>query len=108
MTSNIPESDWRQFKEVHAILLERHCARVLQELAAVSLGTEGTAHERYLRAFKLMKERDHEIAQAFDDFRRSTAELQLVIMRRMGLLTDDDLNRFSEQTQARVRTISAL
>ena len=108
MAADFPESDWRCFKEVHKKLLERDCAGILQELAAVSLGSEGTAHDRYLRAYKLIHERNEEIARAFNDFRRSTACMQLGIMRQMGLLTDEDLSRFSDQTQTRVRGIASL
>jgi hypothetical protein len=93
---------------VHAQLLERFCARVLEELAAAAESTQGTAHERYLRVSKLIEERDDELVNAFDDFRRSTAEIQLIIMRRMGLLTDDDLDGFSEQTRVRLRSFDAI
>ena len=108
MSADFTEADWRRFKEVHRKLLERYCASILKELSAVSLGSQGTAHERYLRAYKLMQERNEEIAHAFDDFRRSTACRQLGIMRRLGLLTDDDLTGFSSQTQERVRGIASL
>jgi hypothetical protein len=108
MSLDIPESDWRRFREVHKTLLERFCGRVLHDLAAVSHATDGTAHQRYLRAYKLLEKRDEEMAHAFDDIRRSTAIMQLGIMRRMGLLTDEDMSLFSEPTQARVRTIASL
>ena len=108
MTSRIPERDWREFKRVRELLLERFCARVLEKVAVAAASTDGTAHERYLRLCKLIDERDDELGNAFNDFRRSTAEMQLFIMRRMGLLTDNDLGGFSEQTQARIRGIDAI
>jgi hypothetical protein len=108
MSSDIPESDWRHFKQVHAKLLERYCGRVLDEIAAASQGAGGSAHERYLKVYKLLKERDKDLANAFDDFRRSTAVMQLGIMRRMKLLTDEELAPFSEQTRTRVEGIASL
>jgi hypothetical protein len=108
MSSHIPESDWRHFKQVHDDLLESYCARVLDDLTAVAKATEGTAHERYVRAYKLLENRDEELARAFDDFRRSTAVMQLAIMRRMGLLSDKDLSVFSTQTQEQVRGITSI
>ena len=148
MSSHIPESDWRHFKQVHDDLLERYCARVLDDLTAearlscfsrwhhglhkplmtsssilravrngcvaallglhVAKAADGTAHERYVRAYKFLKSRDEELARAFDDFRRSTAVMQLAIMRRMGLLSDKDLNVFSLQTQEQVRGIASI
>ena len=108
MSFDIPESDWRHFKRVHNELLERYCARVLDELAQTIKHSDRSAHDRYGRAYKLLKDRDRELARAFDDFRRSTAVMQLAIMRRMGLLTDEDLSVFSRQTQEQVRGITSI
>ena len=108
MSSDLPESDWRRFKEVHTKLLERYSLSVLEEVAAASQGTEGTAHDRYLKVSELFQERDKQMANAFDDFRRSTAVMQLGIMRRMKLLTDEELGLFSEQTRIRVEGIASL
>jgi len=108
MFGSIPESDWRHFKRMHQLLLERFCQRALDELAAVLRAREGTAHDQYRRAYELLEKRDEELARAFDDFRRSTAVMQLAIMRRMGLLSDEELKVFSEQTQQTVRGVDSL
>ena len=108
MSSNIPEADWRRFKEVHAKSVERFCSRILKEVTAASQSTEGTAHDRYLKIFELINQRNQEMAQAFDDFRRSTAVMQLGIMRRMKLLTDEELSLFSEQTRTHIQSIASL
>jgi hypothetical protein len=62
-----------------------------------------TAHERYVEVQALLRDRHRELSSMFGDFRRSTALEQLGIMRAMGLLTDEDLAVFSEDTQERVR-----
>jgi hypothetical protein len=108
MSPDIPESDWRHFKKVHSVLLERYCVRVLADLGAEISATDGTAHERYLRVYKLIHHKNEDMARAFDDFRRSTAVMQLGIMRRMQLLTDEELSLFSEQTRTRVEGIASL
>ena len=108
MSEHIPESDWRQFRELHRKLLERHCSRILEEVAAVSRSGTGTAHERYLKVYKLIRERDKEIANAFNDFRRSTAVMRLGIMRRLKLITEEELMKFSEQTRAQVEMIASI
>lgn len=108
MSSHIPESDWQRFKEVREVLLERFCAQALNKLAGVARTTEGTAHQRYLRAYKLIQDRDKELARAFNDFRRSTAVMQLGIMRRMKLLTDEDLKLFSEPTQTQILGMASI
>src|ERR1041384_9551 len=94
---DIPESDWRHFKRLHEVLLERYCARVLDDVATVVEHRDGSAHDCYLRLWKLLKKQDKELGLAFDDFRRSTAVMQLAIMRSMGLLKDEDLKVFTPQ-----------
>jgi hypothetical protein len=53
--------------------------------------------------FELLQQRDKELAEAFDDLRRSTAWRQLAVIRSHGLLTEEELARFSPQTQAAVQ-----
>lgn len=103
MSRDIPEADWRCFRELHRQLLERYCARVLEEMVEMTRDSRSSAHERYLKVYRLVRDRDKQLVGAFNDFRRSTAILQLGIMRRMKLLTDEDLALFSEQTQARIK-----
>ena len=108
MSSDLPESDWRRFKEIHAKLLERYCTRILEEVAVLSRSTEGSAHDRYLKIYKLIEDRDKKIESAFSDWRRSAVDMQLGLMRRMKLLTDEELALFSEQTRVRVEAIASL
>jgi hypothetical protein len=108
MSPGIPESDWSQLKEVRRALLERYCSRVLSEIGDLAASRDGTAHERYLRAYKLIEHHDSEIVRAFNDMRRSNAIMQLGIMRRMSLLTDEDLSVFSEHTRTRVLGMASL
>jgi hypothetical protein len=109
MSSDIPESDWRRFKEVHTKAEERYCQGILEEVAAImSRSAEESAHARYVKVYKLIKDRDKQMANAFGDFRRSTAVMQLGIMRRMKLLTDEELGLFTEQTRTRIEGIASL
>ena len=96
---DIPESDWKIFRTVRQAALDRCCARVLDECAAVIRDTSITNHERYLRLFRLLDERDDDLASAFNDFRRSTAIIQLAQIHRLGVVTDEELRRFSPETR---------
>jgi hypothetical protein len=57
-----------------------------------------SAHEKYLSLFKLIRDRKDDVALAFDDFRRSTAVMQIGIIHSMGLLTGEELRRFTSET----------
>ena len=100
MSGGIPEADWRVFRGLHPIWIERFCKRVNNELSRVLSDDSRGAHDRYLAAYKLMHKRDEEIGNAFDDFRRSTAIVQIAIIRKLGVITDEEFGRFSESTRA--------
>ena len=93
-----PEADWRLFRSVHRAALDRYCTRVLEECAA-TIREADTSHERYLRLFHLIKERDKSLAVAFDDLRRSTGIQRLAAMIALELVTDEELDRFSTPTR---------
>jgi len=95
---NISEADWRVFKEVRAVALDRFCRRILDECRTLCDEPSESAHQRYLSLYKLLQQRDKEIAEAFNDFRRSTAIFALMTMRQYGLVTEAEWKRFSPDT----------
>jgi hypothetical protein len=95
----IPEPDWKTFKEVKATALDRFCRRVLDECRAVCDDDSASASERYRKLYDLIHERDEEMADAFDDIRRSTAIMRLMTMRKHNLVTPEELARFSNDTR---------
>ena len=95
----IPEKDWRVLRSVSLTALDRYCARVLEEFAAVMKDTGNSPHDRYLRLFRLLNERNESMASAFDDLRRSTATRRLAAMIDLGVVTDVELNQFSPETR---------
>lgn len=93
----IPERDWKIFRDLHPRLLQRFCDRTLLQ-AQTEIGRPGiSAHKRYLAVYRLMRDRDQELARGFNDLRRSTAMGQISVLYSMGLFTDDDLARFGPE-----------
>ena len=72
-SSRFSERDWKHLRIVHVAALERFCSRVTRQCRDILDDANLTAHERYLRLFRLLRERDEELASAFDDMRRSRA-----------------------------------
>jgi hypothetical protein len=99
MFRDIPEPDWKIFRELSALALERYCQQVLDEIAAVSADADKSCHARYLEIFKHIKKRDRTMADAFDDLRRSTAYHQLSYLDKLKLLTGPEIEQFSPATQ---------
>ncbi|SOD03287.1 hypothetical protein SAMN05216486_10928 [bacterium JGI 053] len=102
---DILESDWKIFRTVRQAALDRYCARVLDECAAVIRDTSVSNHDRYLRLYRMLDKRDDTLASAFNDFRRSTALIQLAHIRRLGVVTDEELGRFSQETRELVTAL---
>jgi hypothetical protein len=105
MSRTIRESDWKLFRELHPVALERFCQRVLAEVEQIASFADKTNHERYLAVSQLLKRRDIELAKAFDDARRSTALQQLACLQTEALLTEVEMARFSLETRETVRAL---
>jgi hypothetical protein len=99
MSQDIPESDWKIFRQLHPIALERYCKQVLSDIGRIRSNASKSPHQRYLDIFALVRDRDKELAELFDDMRRSTARFQLSLMHSRGLLTEDELQHFSPETR---------
>lgn len=106
MSHDILESDWRAFRRLHARALEEFCSRTLDDLRALTNDDGRTALERYRAADALWEKRDRELARVFDDYRRSTAVMQLGIMLGCDLVTEEDLAPFSERTRESARFLA--
>jgi len=102
-----PESDWKVFSQLRLVALERFCKRVLDEVPRLSVGTERSFHQRYLELFRWLGERNDELAKAFDNPRRSQMLWQLAAICEYGLLTPDELARFTPQTRERIQHLAS-
>ncbi len=99
MSRDIPESDWKLFRQLHPIALNRFCEQVLADIAHIVADTKVTPHERYLRIYKLVEQRDQTIGEAFNDLRRSTAIMRLLTICSHHLITEDEIGRFTQETR---------
>jgi hypothetical protein len=95
----IKESDWKLFRQLQSIALARFCQRVLDAIDRLISEAGKTSHERYLAVYKLLQQRDKELADAFDNPRRSRALWQLARIQSLELLTEEEFSRFSTETR---------
>ena len=108
MPKDFPERDWKVFREVRAVALERFCQRILSEITRIAKDASTSSHERYLLIYQLVKDRDAEIAAAFNDFRRSTGLRQLAVMHSLDTLSEEELARFSSDLQTSIKGLSEI
>jgi hypothetical protein len=99
---DVPESDWKVFRELQPLALERFCKQILAQVQTVLRDDARTHHQRYLEVFRLLRERDDEVAHAFNNPRRSAMIGQLVAIHVYGLLQPDEFARFTEGTRTTI------
>ena len=105
---DIKESDWKVFRKLRELALERYCERVLEDVRRLVNRRNRGPHERYLQLWELMRKHDKTIAICFNDPRRSQAFIQLANIDAEDLLTEEELNQFSEEMQEQLETIREL
>jgi len=95
----IAEADWRIFRELQPLALERFCERVLGEAQRLSKDAGKTRHERYLAVYRFIRDSDKDLAFAFNDMRRSTAVQHIARIRNLKLWREEEFARFSAETR---------
>jgi hypothetical protein len=104
---DVPESDWKAFRELRQHALERVCKGALEEVQTILRDGSRSHHNRYLAVFRLVRARDDELAQAFNDARRrSRMIIQLTAIHAYGLLEPDELERFTQRTRATIESLA--
>ena len=103
---DVPESDWKAFRELQQHALERFCKRALEEVLTILRDGSRSHHSQYLDVFRLLQTRDEELAHAFNDARRSRMIIQLAAIHAYGLLAPNELERFTERTRATIESLA--
>jgi hypothetical protein len=99
VTREIKEADWKIFKHIHAAALERFCQQILLEIERLNADDTKSFQQKYSAIYAVIQKRDKEVALIFNDFRRSTALIQLAAMKARGLLTEAEISQLSQETQ---------
>jgi hypothetical protein len=107
-SSGIAEADWRVLRKLQPIALDRFCQRIFREIDAIRADPNQSSHQKYLAIYQLIDRRNEEMAQTFDDMRRSMAVTRIGAMRHLGLLTDEEFGQFSDETRYAVQRMLAL
>lgn len=106
IVKDMRESDWKIFRELRQIALERFCQRILNEIEGLSSDANKSFHERYLDIYRHIQQQDRELGRIFDAPRRSQAVMQLALISSLGLLEPEELIRFSEETRQQVASLT--
>lgn len=99
------ESEWKKFKKIKQSSLQKFCDGVLTETRFICDSKAQTAHERYGELYDLIHQRNKEMASAFDGLSRSKAFTQLMLMYRLGLVEESELDEFEDDTKNSIRNV---
>ena len=99
---SIPEKDWKKLRAMKEEFLQVACGRVLAKISTMIDMRSGGNHQTYLRLWKTMKEEDSEIANMFDDFKRSTAVLKLATWYHNKLIDKEPCSNLAKKLERRL------
>ena len=106
MTREVLESDWKVFREVRDVALERFCKSAVDAIDRAHQDEARSNLERYDEISRLIRDRDKELARVFINPRRSTMQLQLMMLHVLGLLEPEELARFTPEVREHIQSYS--
>ena len=104
MPVSIPESDWKKFGPLSNKALDRLCESILSEAVYIATDEAESMHDRYIALYKMLRKNDKEMANIFDGYSRSKATMQLAQMAAKGLISQEEIEQFSEEMQTFVQS----
>ena len=105
MAGSIPERDWKYMKEIKDHLLAILCRQINRRSVVILKENNGSEYEKYLRHYEHIKNSDRIIAECFDDWRRSTLMQKLIALQHYDLLTDEQVEQLSGETQQKLKAL---
>lgn len=104
----IPESDWKVFRKLHGVLMERSFERVPAEVTRAPKNPKKAPSERFLEAERIMRQGGKD-AYDLGDHRGSTAFFVIARMcNREKLLLPEEFEQFSQGTRNKIPVLSNL
>ena len=102
----ISETDWKRWVHLSGDALARYQENTLLQAAKLVKGP-GTPDERYRKLSKLLAQSDDTIAAVFDAQKRTRAVVQIAAALDEGIVSEDELRAFSEETRESVAAYRA-
>jgi len=91
------ESDWKLFKQIKEQAIWLFCNNALSEYEEIIKNKSDNSRETYTYLYRLVINRDNQMALLFDGHSRSKASLQLLAIRGEGLANEDLLKKLSDE-----------
>ena len=102
MRDNPKESDWKTFRKMVPELRERYLSRCNPELLAILRDESLTPTEQFWNVEERIGKEVKILRSCLDGHSRSKMVDYMTVMYLQGMLTDDDLQGFTEELRDRV------
>ena len=99
MERDIAERDWKVFKELHSIAMNRFFEKAVKDMQPMLWHKDKPAQERFWDALTYAKKQREQAARLFDGKSRSNAVFQAGLIYANHLLSKEEINRFSPEMQ---------
>ncbi|MBA6288333.1 hypothetical protein [Colwellia sp. MB3u-4] len=103
--SSIPEKDWKLFRKLQSELTAKACELVFRQVNNIANVRSGKEHESYLDLYRFIETEDAKIAEMFNNPTRNNVILKIVTLKKYDVLSVEQLEMFSEETQEFVNRI---
>ncbi|MEZ9597151.1 hypothetical protein AB4298_21330 [Shewanella sp. 10N.261.52.F9] len=97
--SSVPEKDWKLFRKLQVELTAKACELVFERVENITNDRVGKEHQSYLDLYNLIDDEDAKIAEMFNNPTRNNVLLKIVSLKKHGVLSDEQFQLFSEETQ---------
>lgn len=99
------ERDWRYLSSLQDELLEALSQKINTEVAALLSVPNLSESEKRRAVYRHVRDRDKDVADCFNDLRRSTLPIQALFWRKHGLLRDAHIEKLSVAAAACIREV---
>ncbi|NQZ89515.1 MAG: hypothetical protein HRT54_18220 [Colwellia sp.] len=103
--SSIHEKDWKLFRKLQSELTAKACELVFRQVNNIANVRAGKEHQSYLDLYRLIETEDAKIAEMFNNPTRNNVILKIVTLKKHNILSVEQLQMFSEETQEFVNRI---
>ena len=98
-SGKISEPDWILLQGLCRTALERYCEQSLEEIKRLVSEAGRSPHQCFLQIAHLVQQQEEEFDRTFGDLRRSTAVWRLAAFCARGLVSETELQLFSDETR---------
>lgn len=105
---SIPEKDWKVLRSLKDEKLAKFCDAVFEKVGTIIANKGTESHKAYLELWSLIRDEDEKLGAMFDELKRSNALRKLGVWRHYGVLSDEDLALFTDETRDSVVFLSEL